>query len=526
MKVLVCERLAEAGIKIFEETPDLGVDVSTGLTHEELAGIISGYDGVAIGGATRITERIIESASRLKVIGRAGAGLENVDIKAASRRGIVVMNTPDGRTVAIAEHAIALILALSRNIAQANQSLREGRWEQERFAGQEVFNKVLGLVGAGHVGRITADRAKGLRMKVIAYDPYIKPDVIERLDLEPVSFEDLLARSDYISVHTPKTDRAVNLFNKDSIARMKKGAMLVNCAHAGIVNEEDLFYALESGRLGGAALDVFTREPPGEHRLMKLPNFICTPHLSASTREAEEAAARDLAKQMTAYLLHGTVKNAVNVPSISSELMDVLGPYVILMERVGLLHAQLAEGAILEISVKFSGAITEHDTSPLTTAVLKGLLTPIVGDHVNFVNAPILAHDRGIQLTESRTKTCDDFSSLASVSVKSLEGENLVSGTIFGARMPRIIRINDFYLEAVPEGHLLLIESEDKPGVIGLMGTALGRHGVNINRMQVGQQTDGGKNIILLTTGLKASAEAVDELTGLSQVKSVKMIEL
>jgi D-3-phosphoglycerate dehydrogenase len=526
MKVLVCERLAASGIKIFEDTPGIEVDVSPGLTYEELASLIADYDGAVIGGATRITERIIDAAFRLKVIGRAGAGLENVDLKAASRRGIVVMNTPEGHAVATAEHAIALILALSRNIAQANQSLREGRWEQERFAGQEVFNKVLGLVGAGHVGRIVADRAKGLRMKVIAYDPHIKPDVIEKIDLEPVSFEDLLARSDYISVHTPRTAETVNLFNKDTIALMKKGAMLVNCAHAGIVSEEDLFDALDGGRLRGAALDVFTREPPGEHRLMTLSNFICTPHLSASTKEAEEAAARELAQQMTAYLLHGTVKNAVNVPSISSELMNILGPYVILMERIGLLQAQLAEGAILEVSAKFSGAITEHDTSPLTTAVLKGLLTPVLGDHVNFVNAPILARDRGIKITESRTATCDDFSSLASVTVRNLEGENLVSGTIFGARMPRIIQINDFYLEAVPEGHLILIRSEDRPGVIGLMGTTLGRHGININRMQVGQQADGGRNIILLTTGLKAPAEAVDELLRFSQVESVKMIEL
>ncbi len=526
MKVLVCERLAEAGIKIFDETPDIEVDVSTGLTHEELGSIIGDYDGVAVGGSTRITEHIIEAASRLKVIGRAGAGLENVDLKAASRRGIVVMNTPEGHAVATAEHAIALILALSRNIAQACQSLREGRWEKARFAGQEIFNKVLGIVGAGHIGRIVADRAKGLRMQVIVYDPHIKPDVVERLDLEPVSFEDLLARSDYISVHTPKTAETLNLFNRDSLALMKNGAMLINCAHAGIVNEEDLFNALENGSLGGAALDVFTREPPGAHRLMELPNFICTPHLSASTKEAEEAVARELAQQMTAYLLHGAVKNAVNVPSISSELMNTLGPYVILMERMGLLHAQLAEGATLEVSVRFSGAITEHDTAPLTTAVLKGLLTPVLGDHVNFVNAMILANDRGVKITESRTRTCDDFSSLVIVTVKNLEGENLVSGTIFGARMPRIIRINDFYLEAVPEGHLLLIRSEDRPGVIGLMGTALGRHGININRMQVGQQRDGGKNIILLTTGLKASEEAVAELLGLSQVESVKMIEL
>ncbi|MBM3302445.1 MAG: phosphoglycerate dehydrogenase, partial [Deltaproteobacteria bacterium] len=320
MKVLVSDSLSPQGVKILQETPGIEVDVNTGLTPEELKGIIGQYHGLIIRSATRVTAEIIEAARHLKVIGRAGISLDNVDVPAASKRGIVVMNTPEGNIITAAEHTMAMIMALSRNIPQGTASLKAGKWEKDNLEGRELFNKTLGLIGAGHIGRIVAQRAKGMMMKVIVYDPYIKPEVLEKLDFEPVSFDELLGRADYITIHTPKTQETKNMINKEVLARMKKGAMLINCARGGIVNEDDLCDALVSGHLGGAALDVFDKEPPGALRLLTLPNIICTPHLGASTKEAQENVAVDVAHQVVVYLLHGSVKNAVNVPSISAEL--------------------------------------------------------------------------------------------------------------------------------------------------------------------------------------------------------------
>lgn len=525
-KVLVSDSLSKVGLKIFQGTPGIQVDVNTGLTPEELKGIIKPYHGLVIRSATNVTADIIEAAHNLKVIGRAGIGLDNVDVAAASKRGIVVMNTPEGNTITTAELAISLLAALSRNIPQATALLKEGKWEKKKLEGQELFNKNLGLVGAGHIGRIVADRAKGLKMNVIVYDPYIKPEMIEKQDLEPVSFDDLLSRADYITIHTPKTDETLNMFRKETFAKMKKGAMLINCARGGIVNENDLYDALASGHLAGAALDVFSKEPPGMTKLMELSNFICTPHLGASTKEAQENVAKDVAEQIVDYLLHGTVKNAVNVPSISAELMSILRPHVTLAERMGSLHAQLIESGIEEVQVNYLGKVTEYDVTPLTTALLKGLLTPILKDEVNFVNAPMIAAERGIKVVESKTKTSEDFTSLIMVKVKSMEGENIVSGTIFGKTLLRILRINDFYLEAPPEGHMVLIFSEDIPGVIGLIGTILGKHKVNIERMHVGQEKAENQNVVLLATGVSVSDEILQELRHMEHIHSVRRIDL
>ena len=526
MKVLISDPLSDVGIEIFKETPGIDVDVNTGLTPEELKGVIGQYNGLIIRSATKVTEDIIEAAHNLRVIGRAGIGLDNVDIPAASKRGIVVMNTPEGNTITTAEHTIAMIMSLSRNIPQATASLKDGKWEKKTFKGRELFNKTLGLIGAGHIGRIVADRAKGMKMKVIVYDPYIKPEAIERLDLEPVSLDDLLKRADYVTIHAQKTDETANLINKKTIAKMKKNAMLINCARGGIVNENDVYDALNSGHLAGAAFDVFDTEPPGNIKLMKLPSFICTPHLGASTTEAQDNVAKDVANQIVAYLLHGTVKNAVNIPSISTELMVTLRPFATLIERLGSLQSQLADSAILEAKIEYSGTIAEHNVAPLTTAMLKGLLTPILKDDVNYVNAPYIAADRGIKVVESKSTTSEDFASLIKLTVKSLEAENIVSGTIFGKEMPRILRINNFYLEAIPEGHILLINNEDMPGIIGRIATTLGNHEVNINRMQVGQEKEKKQNVILLTTSSVVNDQILDEIRGLTGVYSARKIEL
>ncbi|OQX64853.1 MAG: phosphoglycerate dehydrogenase [Desulfococcus sp. 4484_242] len=526
MRVLVSDPLSEVGIQIFQETPGIDVDVNTGLAPEELKGIIGGYDGLVIRSATRVTADIIEAAHCLKVIGRAGIGLDNVDIPAASQRGIVVMNTPEGNTITTAEHTMAMMMALSRNIPQATASLKQGKWEKKKFKGRELFNKTLGLIGLGHIGRIVADRAKGMKMKVIVYDPYIKPDRIEMLDLEPVSLDGLLSRADYITVHTPKTEETKNMINREVISKMKKGAMIINCARGGIVNEADAYEALASGHLGGAAFDVFETEPPGRTRLMELPNFICTPHLGASTKEAQDNVAKDVAEQIIAYLLHGTVKNAVNVPSISEELMTVLRPFVTLLERIGSFQAQLSESALVEVQVHYRGVVTEYDVTPLTTALLKGMLTPILKHDINFVNAPYIAGERGIEVVESKSTRSDDFASLVKVTAKTLEGENIISGTIFGRDLPRILRINNFYLEAIPEGHILLIRNENTPGVIGQITSALARHQINISRMQVGEEKEKKQNVILITTGTSVNDDILEEIRLLEHVFSAQRIEL
>lgn len=526
MKILVSDSLSEVGIRVLQEAPGFEVDVKTGLTPEELRGMIGPYHGLVIRSATNVTAEILEAAPNLKVIGRAGIGIDNVDIPAASQRGIVVMNTPEGNTITAAEHTVGMIMALSRNIPQATASLKAGRWEKKRFQGRELFNKTLGLIGAGNIGRIVADRARGLKMKVIVYDPYIKPAVLEREDLEPVSFDELLSRSDYVTVHTPKTDETIDMINRDAIARMKKGAMVINCARGGIVNEEALYDGLKSGHLAGAALDVFVSEPPGAIKLMELPNFICTPHLGASTKEAHENVAKDVAGQIVAYLLHGTVKNAVNVPSVSAELMTVLRPYVTLAERLGAFQTQLTDTGIEEVQINYAGKVAEYDVTPLTSAMLKGLLSPILKEDVNFINASFIAAERGIKVVESKTKTSEDLTSLIELRVKSLEDENILSGTIFGKTWPRILRINDFYLEAIPEGHNLLLHNRDVPGVIGEIASHLGRHGINIGRMAVGQEKAEKLNVILMNTNDPVRDELLEGLRGLDHVLSVRRIEL
>jgi len=526
MKVLISDPLSEVGVKVFQETPDIEVNIKNDLTPEKLKEIIGDYHALVIRSATKASAEIIEAAHNLKVIGRAGTGLDNVDIPAASKKGIVVMNTPEGNTITAAEHTMAMLLSLSRNIPQASASLKEGKWEKKKFQGREILNKTLGIVGIGRIGRLVAERAKAMEMKVIAYDPYIKPDIIERMDIEPVSFDELLQRSDYITIHTPSTGETVNMINNKTIAKMKNGAMLINCARGDIVNEDDLCEALKSGHLSGAALDVFCKEPPGKTELMCLPNLIATPHLGASTKEAQDKVAKEVAEQVIGYLLYGSVKNAVNVPSISPELLSTLRPYATLAEKMGSLQSQLADNPILEVQINYSGKVTNYDVTPLTAAMLKGLLTPLLQDQVNFVNAPVIADERGIKVVESKTKAPADFSSLIKITVMTQKGQNIISGTIFGNNLLRILRINNFYLEAIPEGHNLLINNLDKPGVIGKITSTLGRYEVNISRMQVGEEKGEKQNVIFLATNVTVDNKILDELRSLEEIFLVKRIEL
>lgn len=526
MKVLISDNLGEAGVDLFRQTEGIEVDVNTGLSPDELKEIIGNYDGLVIRSATKVTEDLLSAAGKLKVVGRAGIGLDNVDIPAATKQGVVVMNTPTGNVVTTAEHAIAMMMALTRNIPWGTSSMKEGKWEKKKLQGREVFNKVLGVIGFGKIGSIVADRARGLKMKVIIFDPFVSPEKIEKAGYEAVSLNDLYARSDYISVHVPKLKETVGLLNKAAFDQMKDGVMIINCARGGIVDEDDLNEALLTGRVGGAALDVFATEPPGQCRLFDIDRVICTPHLGASTAEAQTNVAVAVAEQIIDYLINGTIQNAVNVSSVSGDLLAKMGPYLELGDKMGSLQAQLDKGPIKEIAIEYNGDFQDLDLAPVTTAIIKGFLTPRVGEGVNSINAPVLAKERGIKISESSSAAAEDYINLITIRAVGAELTNVISGTIFGKDQPKILMINDFRLELIPEGHILLIYNLDKPGAIGGIGTTLGKHAINIGRMHVGQDQVGERNIIFLQTDTQVSEDVLVELREMSMVKSVTPLEL
>ena len=526
MKVLITDPIAKEGIEILEAA-GLEVEERLGLSPVDLLEAVRDADGLVIRSNTKVTQEVVNAAKKLKVVGRAGTGLDNVDIGACNKRGIVVMNTPGGNSNSAAEHSMAMIMALSRHIPQATASMKAGKWEKKRFSGQEVAGKTLGIIGIGRIGNIVCRLARGLQMKVVAYDPHIRPEMAEKLGAELVGLDDLLARADYITVHTPLTKETKGLINADLFKKMKDGVMVLNCARGGIINEQDLYDAMKSGKVAGAALDVFETEPVSKgHPLFSQENFICTPHLGASTKEAQENVAVAIARQISDYLTRGEVKNAVNMPSVSSEVLAQLGPTLALADKLGAFHAHLATAPVEEVSISYQGDITDYDTVPVTVSVLKGLLSPILREDVNFVNAPILAEERGIKVTESKSKTSEDFTSLLTVAVKTADGTNTLAGTIFGKKEPRLLKINDFRLEAIPEGHMLLIYNEDRPGIIGRIGVILGEAGINIALMQVGQDPGHHRNVILLTTDEHVGEDVLSRLQEQDGVSKAQAIEL
>ncbi len=525
MKVLVSDNLGEDGIRMFHDAPGIEVDVNTGLEPDALKAIISDYDALVIRSATKVTEELLQAAPRLKVVGRAGIGLDNVDIPAATQRGVVVMNTPTGNIVTTAEHAIAMMLALTRNIPMGTSSLREGRWEKKQLQGREIYNKVLGIIGFGKIGAIVADRARGLKMNVIIHDPFVTPEQIQKAGFESVDLDTLYQRADYITVHVPKLKKTIGMIDKGALDKMKPGVMVVNCARGGIVVENDLYEALVEGKVAGAALDVFQTEPPGMTPLISHERVICTPHLGASTKEAQTNVAVAVAQQIIDFLTAETVVNAVNMPSVTGEVLEKIGPYLTLADRMGCLQAQLVKGPIKEVVVEFCGDFKDLDLSPVSTAVLKGILTPVVKDDVNFVNAHVMAQQRGIKVTETSNAESDYYVNQIIVRAITTEMESVASGTIFGKKDPRIVKIDKFRLEMIPHGHMALIQNIDKPGSIGEIGTTLGKYNINIGRMQVGQEEDGDRNIIFLTTDTPISEDVVEEMRHLSLVKTVTPLE-
>ncbi|MHB8809251.1 MAG: phosphoglycerate dehydrogenase [Desulfobulbaceae bacterium] len=527
MKVLISDNLSPVGEKILRDA-GLDVDVKTGLPPEELKAIISQYDGLVIRSATKVRKDIIEAATNLRVVGRAGIGLDNVDIPAASQKGIVVMNAPDGNATTAAEHAIAMIMSLARNIPQATASMKAGKWEKKSFMGREVTGKTLGIVGIGRIGSIVANRAQGLKMKVIAFDPFMPPELVEKIGVELVDLMELARRADFISVHTPLTKESHHLLSTEFFAAMKNDAMFVDCARGGVVDEVALHKALVEGKIAGAALDVFEKEPTTLEGtpLLGLNNFICTPHLGASTSEAQENVAVAIAEQVADYLLKGVVRNAVNVPSVSDDVLASIGPYITLGEMLGSLHMQIARGGVEEVNIEFTGDLAGLNTNPITVAFLKGLFTPILQDAVNFVNAPLIAKERGIRVVESRSEQAADFTNLLRVTVKTTEGQNLLAGTVFGKKEPRLVRLNSFRLEALPSGPMLLVYNKDVPGVIGALGMTLGEHKVNISRMTVGREETSQQNVILLNTDARISKDLLTKVQKLAHIQDAMVLEL
>ncbi|MBI5076086.1 MAG: phosphoglycerate dehydrogenase [Nitrospirae bacterium] len=525
MKVLVSDNISAKGVEILKKA-GLAVDVKTGMKPEELKACIGEYSGLVIRSATKVTAEIIEAATSLKVIGRAGSGLDNVDKAAASKKGIVVMNTPGGNTVTTAEHTVAMLFSVARMIPQATASMKAGKWEKKKFMGVELFNKTLGIVGLGAIGGQVAKKAQGLEMNIIAYDPFLSEEKAQEMGIRKGSLDDIFAESDFITIHSPMTPETKGLINAATIAKMKNGVRIINCARGGIVNEQDLYEAMKSGKVAAAALDVFEKEPPENNPLLTLDNLICTPHLGASTEEAQENVALAVAEQIADYLVHGTIRHAVNFPSIPSDQVPRLQPYINLAEKLGSFSCQIFEGGTTEIIVEYSGDAATVNTAPVTIAALKGYLAPILLETVNFVNAPFIAKERGIEVKEIKSSDAGDFFSKITLRIKAKNRESYVSGTLYSKKDPRVIEIDNFKVEIVPEGELLLMYNNDKPGVIGNIGNMLGKNNINIARMHFGRESAGGTAISVVSLDAKPGPEVIDQLKALPNILSIKQISL
>jgi D-3-phosphoglycerate dehydrogenase len=525
LKVLISDNISPKCIGILKKS-GLEVDVKTGLKPEELKACIGDYHGLIIRSATKVTSEIINAAKNLKVIGRAGSGLDNVDKTAATKKGIVVMNTPGGNTITTAEHTISLMVSLARQIPQATMSMKAGKWEKKKFMGVELFNKTLGVIGIGNIGSQVAKRAQGLGMNVIAYDPFLSEDTAKAMGVEKVDLQELLRRSDFITIHTPITPETKNMINKETIKVMKNGARIINCARGGIINEKDLYDALIDGKLAGAALDVFEEEPPKNNPLLTLNNVICTPHLGASTKEAQENVAIAVAEQVADYLINNTIRNAVNFPSVPSDQVLKLQPYINLAEKLGLFAAQIFEGGVTEMTIEYRGEASEINIEPVTIAAIKGFLTPILEETVNFVNAPVIAKERGIEVKETKSTDAGDYQSMVAIRLKAKDKESYISGTLFSKKDPRIVGIDNFKVEIVPDGELLFMYNNDKPGVIGNIGTLLSQNNINIARMHFGRETLGGRAISVVTIDTPATPQIIEEIKRLPNILSVKQITL
>ena len=526
MKILVCDGLHDSGLDLLRSTEGMEVDAPDQWSMEEIASQLPEYDAMVVRSRTKVTEDMLRNARRLKVIGRAGTGVDNIDIEAASVRGILVINTPGANSMAAAEHTMALMLALARHVPQATQSIREGRWEKKRFMGTELNEQTLGIIGLGRIGSLVADRATGMGMEVIGHDPYMSTEAASSLGVTWVELDELLNRSDFISLHTPRTKETENIINPATIARMRPGTRIINCARGDLIDEKALYEALKSGHIAGAALDVFSSEPPVNNPLILLDNVIMTPHLGASSIQAQAGVARTIASQLISYLLHGVIRNAVNFPSVSSRAYDKLSPYLILAEKLGVLQGQL-NTTIERLEIEYSGPeLEELPPEPITQTIVKGYLEPVLSEKVNLVNASILLQQRQIELVTSTTSETRGYTGMITVRAFGKGQLSSAAGTVFPGEGARLIRLNDYRLEAELEGVNLIVQNLDRPGVIGIIGSTLGNFHVNIANMHLSRTPERDKAMAVIRVDDEVPAQAMESLRDHPNITSVLQVRL
>ncbi|MDD5428242.1 MAG: phosphoglycerate dehydrogenase [Candidatus Omnitrophica bacterium] len=525
-KVLISDALSKEAVDILEKEKEFKVDVNTKLTPDELKKVIKDYDALLVRSATKVTKDVIAAADKLKIVGRAGVGLDNVDVEAASKKGIIVVNTPAGNTISTAEHAFSMLLALSRKIPQADLSVKKGEWDRKKFMGVEVYGKTLGIVGLGRIGTEVAKRALSFGMKVLAYDPFLSADKAKDLGIELVDLTTIYKNADYITVHTPLTEETKHMISDKEFALMKKNVRLINCARGGIIDEEALVKAIESGKVAGAAFDVFEAEPPKNSKLSKLDKVVLTPHLGASTEEAQVNVAIDVANTVRDALLGRGVKNAVNVPSVDPEMYKVLEPYLKLAENIGSMQTQLVDGHIKKVKIRYVGDLLKYDLSPFTATIMKGMLKPILQETVNFVNSLVIAKERGITVIESKTAEIQDFASLIWVEVETDKVISSICGTLFTKVDPRIVKINDFYVDFVPEGNMLMVFNKDVPGIIGHIGTIFGKNKINVASVSFGREEKGGRAVSVWNVDSDVPKKVLDEIKSSKNVYELKLVKL
>jgi D-3-phosphoglycerate dehydrogenase len=521
-KVLISDKMSPTAAEVFQRE-GVDVDVKTGLSEEELIAIIGNYDGLAIRSATTVTPAVFAAAKNLKVVGRAGIGVDNIDQKAATANGCVVMNTPFGNSVTTAEHAISMMMALARMIPTANTSTHEGKWEKSKFMGTELYTKTLGLIGCGNIGSIVANRAQGLKMKVMAYDPFLSAEKADEMNIRKVELDELLGIADFITLHTPLNDATRNILGKENLAKLKKGARIINCARGGLIDEAALKEAIESGHVAGAALDVFEKEPAKENVLFGMEQVICTPHLGASTSEAQENVAIQVAEQMADYLLNGTVTNALNTPSVTAEEAKQLNPYLDLALQLGSFSGQITENALKKITIEYVGDVGKLNTKPLTAIALKGILSPLVTG-VNAVNARNIADERGIEVTETTRERAGNYQSLIRITVETDKRERAIAGTLFAGK-PRVVEVSAVKLEANLSDYVLYVNNEDKPGLIGDLGKVLGEASLNIANFHLGRGEKQGDAIALVEVDEPIKDDVLMKIAALPTVIQAKFLQ-
>ena len=523
-KILIADPIAQEGIDLLKGHAD--VDVKTGMEPEELVAVVGDYDALVVRSETKVTAAVIEAGKKLQVVARAGIGVDNIDLDAATGAGIAVVNAPTGNTVAAAEHTVALMLALSRNIPAAHRSMKDGEWKRSAFMGVEVRNKTLGVIGLGRVGSEVVRRAQSFAMNLVAYDPFVAPDYAHRLGVELLSFEDVLAQSDFITLHTPLTENSRNLISTKELERMKPDARLINVARGELIDEDALLAALNDGKLGGVALDVFAKEPPGPNPLLDHPKVVITPHLGASTQEAQREVAVEAAEQVLTVLKGEPARNTVNAPFVAPEVHAVLEPYIRVALVVGKLVTHLAEGQFLGVTIGYQGEITEHDTATLKAAVLAGVLGPVTTGQVNLINSSRLAQERGLNVTEQRNAVAQEYSSLISATLETTEGSISITGTSM-RNEPHIVRFNEYWMDIIPTvPYLLFVDNQDQPGSIGAVGTLAGRHNINISFMEVGRLNLRGRAMMVLGLDDPVPPNVMDEINALSHIYNARLVKL